>query len=128
MRKLTTEPLARSPRSGVILNEKRGSPPLFGGIRRVACTLLRKDAWLCHRQLFPRTFLLLLCFFDSLKPQPKAGFYLAQKLRFAPSCLRTGPLARSRARRGVINEKGFTTPFSSFSPDFLLLLCFFSTV
>ena len=39
------------------------SPPLFGGIRRVACTLLRKDAWLCHRQLFPRTLLLLLCLF-----------------------------------------------------------------
>ncbi|MFR2591764.1 MAG: hypothetical protein ACLS9Y_15445, partial [Ruthenibacterium lactatiformans] len=39
------------------------SPPLFGGIRRVACTLLRKDAWLCHRQPFPRTLLFLLCLF-----------------------------------------------------------------
>ena len=82
----------RRARRGVILNEKRGvytlraalsarlsageashrsdtrlraqSPPLFGGIRHVACTLLRKDAWLCHRQLFPRTLLFLLCLFQ----------------------------------------------------------------
>ena len=35
----------------------------------MACTLPRKDAWPCHRQLFPRIFLFyLFAFFDSLRP------------------------------------------------------------
>ena len=42
------------------------SPPLFGGIRRVACTLLRKDAWLCHRQLFPPDFSFTSLFFSTV--------------------------------------------------------------
>ena len=46
--------------------------PLFCGIRRVACTLLRKDAWLCHRQLFSRTFLFLLCLF---RPSEKSFLF-----------------------------------------------------
>ena len=42
----------------------------------MACTLLRKDAWLCHRQLFPWTFLLLLCFFrQSETPAKRLGFF-----------------------------------------------------
>ena len=52
---------------------KRQSPPLFGGIRRVACTLLRKDAWLCHRQLFPGLFFCFFAFFDSLTPRLRRG-------------------------------------------------------
>ena len=48
------------------------SPPLFCGIRRVACTLLRKDAWLRHRQLFSRTFLFLLCLF---RPSEKSFLF-----------------------------------------------------
>ena len=45
----------------------RGRHPLFCGIRRVACTLLRKDAWLCHRQLFFGRFFSFFAFFDRLK-------------------------------------------------------------
>ena len=41
--------------------------PLFCGIRRAACTLLRKDAWLCHRQLFFGRFFSFCAFFDRLK-------------------------------------------------------------
>ena len=87
----------RRARRGVILNEKRGvytlraalsarlrsdtrlraqSPPLFGGIRRVACTLLRKDAWLCHRQLFPRTLLFLLCLFRQSESRAHTRLFL----------------------------------------------------
>ena len=54
--------------------QKRGMQDVykrqFGGIRRVACTLLRKDAWLCHRQLFPRTLLLLDVYKRQRRPCP----------------------------------------------------------
>ena len=40
--------------------------PLFGDIRRVACTLLRKDAWLCRRQFFFGLFFYFFAFFDSM--------------------------------------------------------------
>jgi hypothetical protein len=32
----------------------------------VACTLLRKDAWLCHRQLFPPDFSFTSLFFSTV--------------------------------------------------------------
>ena len=54
------------------------SPPLFGGIRRVACTLLRKDARLCHRHLFPGRFFYFFTFFNSLFR--RCGFQLAFSL------------------------------------------------
>ena len=55
-----------------------GPPPLFGGIRRVACTLLRKDARLCHRHLFPGRFFYFFTFFNSLFR--RCGFQLAFSL------------------------------------------------
>ena len=39
----------------------------------MACTLLRKDAWLCHRQLFPGFFFCFFAFFDSLTPRLRRG-------------------------------------------------------
>ena len=54
------------------------SPPLFGGIRRVACTLPRKDARLRHRQLFPGRFFYFFAFFNSLFR--RCGFQLAFSL------------------------------------------------
>ena len=53
-------------------------PPPFGGIRRVACTLLRKDARLCHRHLFPGRFFYFFTFFNSLFR--RCGFQLAFSL------------------------------------------------
>ena len=87
----------RRARRGVILNEKRGSTP-FGGIRRVACTLLRKDAWLCHRQLFPRTLLLLLCLFR--RSVWARAFIFSAAAFHAPHSLatRASPLCQRRVR------------------------------
>ena len=87
----------RRARRGVILNEKRGSTP-FGGIRRVACTLLRKDAWLCHRQLFPRTLLVLLCLFR--RSVWARAFIFSAAAFHAPHSLatRASPLCQRRVR------------------------------
>jgi len=55
---------------------KKGLTTPFGGIRSAACTLLRKDAWLCRRPLFPRTLLLLLCLFRQSEAQPAGWAFL----------------------------------------------------
>ena len=63
---------------------KKGLTTPFGGIRRAACTLLRTDAWLCRRPLFPRTLLLLLCLFRQSEAQP-AGWAFLIPLRHSSS-------------------------------------------
>jgi len=45
---------------------KKGLTTPFGGIRRAACTLPRKDAWLCRRRLFSGLFFYFFAFFDSM--------------------------------------------------------------
>ena len=61
-----------------------------------------------------------------------AGRYsLAKKLRFPPSCLRTGPTAPLAAHGAGLFQmkKGFTTPFSSFFPGrFFSFFAFFDSL
>ena len=98
---------------------KKGLTTPFGGIRRAACTLPRKDAWLCRRPLFPRTLLLLLCLFRQSEAQP-AGWAFLIPLRhssFSPQSFAAQTFAGAPPY-GLSRKAGihFITPTQSLKP------------